>query len=117
MKTKQSFIAILIITLISSPICAQKKGLESINQRDLEIHMDFLASDEMKGRATGDPELLIAARYLAAQAKYLGLKSADEENGYYQYFKITENSYDREKCQMHIVPDGNVEIVNRDSLA
>ena len=116
MKLGHSFIAILIITLINSPIYGQKKGLESINQRDLEKHMDFLASDEMKGRATGDPGLLVAARYLAAQAKHLGLKSADEENGYYQYFKITENSYDRKKCQMHIVPDGNDEIVNRDSF-
>ena len=78
--------------------------------------MDFLASDELKGRATGDPGLLIAARYLVVQAKYLGLKSVDDRNGYYQSFEISEKSYDREKCQILIVPDGSDEIFNIDSF-
>lgn len=116
MRNRNLFIAILIITVISTPLLAQKKGLESINQQDLEMHMDFLASDELKGRATGDPGLLIAARYLAAQAKYLGLKSEDDKNGYYQSFEISEKSYDREKCQMFIVPAGSDAIVNQDSF-
>lgn len=116
MKNRKPFIGILIITVISTPLFAQKKGLESINQQDLELHMDFLASDELKGRATGDPGLLIAARYLAAQLKHLGLILPDKQNGYYQNYTISEKTYDREKSRIHIISDGSDVIVNQDSF-
>ncbi|MFH0757575.1 MAG: hypothetical protein V2B15_09830 [Bacteroidota bacterium] len=44
--------------------------MKSINVQDLKGHMEFLASDEMEGRKTGDQGLLVAARYLAVQAEH-----------------------------------------------
>src|SRR5437660_1163069 len=39
-------------------------------------HVKYLASPELKGRATGTPELEKAASYIAAQFKSAGLKPA-----------------------------------------
>ncbi len=105
-----------MLSLFAITSFAQKKGLESINRPDLEMHMEFLASDELEGRATGEPGLDIAARYLAAQVKHLGLISADPENGFYQYYAITEKAYDREKCQISILPKGKDAIINKESF-
>ena len=66
--------AILFAILVSSTLFSQKRGLESINGHDLKMHLEFLASDELQGRETGEPGLQIAARYLAVQAEQLGLE-------------------------------------------
>jgi len=43
-------------------------------------HVKYLASPELKGRATGSPELEKAASYIAAQFKSFGLKPVDGKN-------------------------------------
>ena len=43
-------------------------------------HVRYLASPELKGRATGSPELEKAAHYIASQFKSFGLKPADGKN-------------------------------------
>src|SRR5438094_8384347 len=40
-------------------------------------HVKYLASPELKGRATGSPELEKAAAYIASQFQSFGLKPAD----------------------------------------
>lgn len=116
MKSLQKITLVLLIILIALPAYSQKKGLQSIKQADLELHMEFLASDELEGRATGDSGLDIAARYLAAQAKHLGLKSADPENGHFQHYIISKKSYDRELCGVTITSEGNKPLVNKDAF-
>ncbi len=86
---------IVLASLLIAPAYAQKKGEESITVRDLEMHMQFLASDELEGRNTGEPGLQIASRYLAVQAEHLGLEPADSEGSYFQYYTIVERTYDR----------------------
>jgi len=113
MRTKQIFTLILFLGLTFFPVLGQKKGLQSINTHDLEMHMRFLASDELEGRDTGEPGLLVAARYLGVQADQLGLTAMDAENGFFQYYTIEEKSIDREKSQISILSTGE-EIINRD---
>jgi hypothetical protein len=43
-------------------------------------HVRYLASPELKGRATGSPELEKAAHYIAGQFRSFGLKPADGKN-------------------------------------
>jgi len=43
-------------------------------------HVRYLASPELKGRATGSPELEKAAHYIAKQYREFGLKPADGKN-------------------------------------
>lgn len=51
----------------------------------------FLASDALKGRGTGTPELKKAAAYIAGQFKALGIKPASGSS-YYQTFDVTTNA-------------------------
>ena len=52
-------------------------------------HVTYLASDELKGRASGSPELEKAAEYIASQFRTLGLQPAGENGTYFQTFEIT----------------------------
>lgn len=51
-------------------------------------HVRFLASDEMKGRANGSPELERAADYIAQQFKAAGLTPGGADGAWYQPFEI-----------------------------
>jgi len=105
--------AFLFAILVSSSLYSQKRGLESINSHDLKMHLQFLASDELQGRETGEPGLQIAARYLAVQAEQLGLQPVDPDRDYLQPYKIAEKSYDREKSMITISgADGTVSVSN-----
>lgn len=87
--------AFLFIFASFLPLLAQKKGMESINTKDLKRHMQFLASDELEGRDTGEPGLQVAARYLAVQAESLGLQPLDKDKDFLQTYYIQEKAYDR----------------------
>ena len=105
--------AILFAILVSSTLFSQKRGLESINGHDLKMHLEFLASDELQGRETGEPGLQIAARYLSVQAEQLGLQPVDPDGDYLQPYRIVEKSYDREKSMITITgSDGTVSVSN-----
>src|SRR5258707_3140660 len=49
----------------------------------------YLASDELKGRGDGSPELDRAADYIAEQFRLAGLSPAGDANSYFQGFDIT----------------------------
>src|SRR6266571_8098255 len=49
----------------------------------------YLASDEMKGRGDGSPELDKAADYIASQFRLWGLRPMGDSNSYFQDFELT----------------------------
>ena len=51
-------------------------------------HVDYLASDAMRGRGNGSPELEAAAEYVAAQFRIRGLQPAGENGSYFQTLEI-----------------------------
>lgn len=51
---------------------------------ELMAHIRFLASDELKGRKTGEPETKIAARYIAEQFRAAGLQNFNTVDDYMQ---------------------------------
>lgn len=55
-----------------------------ITKEKIEGHVYFLASDELKGRATGTNENKIAAQYLANAFRSYGAKQVPGANGYFQ---------------------------------
>jgi len=57
---------------------------QSINQQIIESHIGFLASDELKGRDTGSPELRIAAKYVESRFVEYGVKKVEGMNSYFQ---------------------------------
>lgn len=54
-------------------------------------YVKFLASESMKGRATGSPELEQAAAYIAAKFRALGLQPLHGDS-YYQDFDVTTSA-------------------------
>lgn len=107
---------VLLSCMFLLPLNAQKKGMKSIREQDLRMHMDFLASDELEGRATGEQGLDVAARYLAVQAANLGLEPAAEQDDYFQYYTLLERAYDREQSGITLVDSTGKKMVNRQNF-
>lgn len=57
----------------------------SLSRNEMEAQMRFLASDELRGRRTGEPGNRTAARYIAEQFRLLGLKPVGNAGDYYQH--------------------------------
>lgn len=68
---------------------AQVEKIENtIQQNKVEAHLRFLASDELKGRDTGSPELEIAARYIAERFRSYGLRIVEGADHFFQPVKL-----------------------------
>ena len=63
-----------------------------VTKDGLESKLRFLASDELRGRDTGSPELDIAALYIAENFRSYGLKVPDGMNSYFQPVNLIEKS-------------------------
>lgn len=57
---------------------------QTVDTNESASHIWFLASDELKGRDTGSPEIDIAASYIAAQFRKYGVLPVTGGSGYYQ---------------------------------
>ena len=62
----------------------------------------YLASDEMKGRGDGSPELDKAADYIAAQFRLWGLRPMGDNNSYFQHFEITTGAQAGPKTELQV---------------
>jgi len=102
-------IVLISVFLLSIQVCPQKEGINYIDIPDLETHMSILASDEMEGRATGEPGLDKAAEYLAKQAREMGLKAIDENNDYYQEYTLVNKQLDRNSSYITISHEDETE--------
>jgi hypothetical protein len=108
--------AIVLMALSSTSIFAQKNitGANTITASDLESHLSFLASPLLKGRMNGEEGLDIAARYIASQAKKIGLKPAGGTD-YYHPYTVIKKSIDLEKSYAKIA-DGKDSIFVKEPL-
>ena len=80
---------------LMSTISAQtdaEKAAETVDKNNIEGHIYFLADDLLKGRATGSPELKIAASYLANTLRGYGVKPNPKTGNYYQQVKLKQVS-------------------------
>src|SRR5438552_15917347 len=64
---------------------------EELDAQHYLAHVKLLASEAMRGRATGSPELETAAAYIAKQFKSSGLQPLDGKS-YLQAFPVTTNA-------------------------
>lgn len=67
----------------------RRTALQSITPEELRQHVAYLASDELEGRASGEPGLRMAAAYLAAYLETYGLKPAGDDGTYFQKFRVS----------------------------
>ncbi|MCB9916598.1 MAG: M20/M25/M40 family metallo-hydrolase [Planctomycetes bacterium] len=74
----------LALALLAALAADERATTPAVTAADLEAHVRFLASDELRGRATGTPENVRAARYLAGELERFGWAPAGDEGGYLQ---------------------------------
>src|SRR6266853_106488 len=75
----------LLLALAGALFAAEFKSNEYLD------YVKFLASPEMKGRATGSPELERAADFIAGQFRSMGLKPIHSKS-YFQDFEVTTSA-------------------------
>src|SRR5688572_22732854 len=66
----------LVLTTRAAAQSASTSAAATITPQDVKTHIDFLASDQLKGRDTPSPGLEMAADYIAKQFAAFGLKPA-----------------------------------------
>ena len=90
MKRKRYSIAPLFSFLLGlSLFAAGTLPLSELSADRYMQHVSFLASDDLKGRGNGSPELERAAEYIATQFRSFGLQTAGDNGTYFQKFDIT----------------------------
>ncbi len=94
--------AFLIVLLIATVATAQKSKTstppksnidQTVSLRETEAHLRFLASDRLRGRDTGSPELDIAADYIATEFQRWGVKPVPGAQGYFQPVPLERTVY------------------------
>jgi aminopeptidase YwaD len=90
MNSKKIFSAFLA-TALALAAAAARHNVEELDSQHYLAHIKFLASEAMRGRATGSPELEKAAAYIARQFKADGLQPLDGKS-YLQAFPVTTNA-------------------------
>ena len=104
MKRSRSFAALaLFFVLAVSGLGAGSLPLSELSADRYMQHVSFLASDNLKGRGNGTPELERAANYIAAQFRSLGLKPAGDGGTFFQKFEITTGVEFSSKNALQIV--------------
>lgn len=84
-------LSLLLSTLSFIAQTDAEKTKETVSKSDIEGHIYFLASDELRGRATGTQEIDIAASYLANTLRRYGVKPANN-GSYYQNVELENTS-------------------------
>jgi aminopeptidase YwaD len=89
-----AFLVALSTVYLNSIVAVPKARPASEAVSDLSAaryfeHVKYLAADDMKGRATGSPELEKAADYIASQFRTAGLRPMGDNNSYFQKFEVT----------------------------
>ena len=72
----------------------------AITAQDAFNHIEFLASDEMRGRDTPSPELELAAEYLAERFQELGLEGAGDDGSFLQWWPFQRTPLDPEASRV-----------------
>jgi len=78
-------ILLAFVLLVGAALSAATPPIDA--DRLLE-HIKFLASDDLKGRAAGSPELERAADYIAQQFKDIGLRPGGDDGSWFEPFQL-----------------------------
>lgn len=83
---KKSILSLFTLGLCLTGFAQSEADLvkSTVFKSDIESHIYFLASDELKGRQTGSDELDIAAAYIANNFRKYGVKPGGTDGTYYQ---------------------------------
>ena len=86
----------LLLAAMAAVGQSRAPGNDTIRKEDLSADLHFLASDEMRGRLTDTPEYSLAASWIEARFKRLGLKGVGEENSFTHRYSLTWSTLGKE---------------------
>jgi hypothetical protein len=94
---KKILFAIMVLSLISGSclkgqVTPKDKGLQSITLDVIKGQLEFLASDWMEGRATGEKGYYLASDYVASMFKVFGAAPAGDAGGFGGGFRMARNA-------------------------
>ena len=72
-------IRLFLLSVVALSSCSTTHPVQMPTIDGLRAHIEYLASDEMKGRDNGTPEGRKAAEYVAAQMEEIGLEPAGRD--------------------------------------
>ena len=87
MNRKHRLLTLFVLLAVSAGLWAAEQQTAIAPER-IKAHVEYLASQAMKGRGTGTPELNKAAKYIADEFKRDGLEPLDGKS-YFQKFRVT----------------------------
>ncbi|MBC7983067.1 MAG: M28 family peptidase [Candidatus Obscuribacterales bacterium] len=93
--------------LNTAPAAISTKVRPAVRTDTLRAHVEFLADDLLEGRGAGTRGHALAAAYVAAQFKQLGLKPAGDANSYLQSVPLLEATVVLPGSAAKFVRDGN----------
>lgn len=111
---KKAFLIILTLILININSSAQKEGLASIKKENLKSHMEFFASDELKGREFSTDANEIAALYLKTNIQRMGLKPGAGD--YFQHMPIAMVKSSVKESYLRVSDDSGRLLSSTDSI-
>src|SRR3970282_2071041 len=79
---------------LASPLAAQTPapGNGTIRKEALKADLFFLASDDMQGRLSEEPENRIASLFIRSRFERLGLKPMGPEGSFFQPYVLSKGS-------------------------
>ncbi|HEV8538960.1 MAG TPA: M20/M25/M40 family metallo-hydrolase [Bacteroidota bacterium] len=80
------YITLLVFTLSSFAGAQEALRSARITPQELQRHIKYLSSEELKGRRTGEEGNQMAAEYIAREFEQYGLKPAGDNGKYFQSF-------------------------------
>jgi len=82
------FIFIIPLVMALSVVIGWSPGRFDVSKAEIEQHIRYLSSDQLKGRKTGTPEIDSAAQYIADFFRSCGLQKLPGNTGYFQEVKL-----------------------------
>ncbi|MDH3648284.1 MAG: M28 family peptidase [Saprospiraceae bacterium] len=86
MKNRVQYLlfSLVVSTLATTPVFSQAQSEFGYDMSDVRMHLQFLSSDELQGRKTGELGNHVAARYISEQFRRIGLATASGMEDYFQ---------------------------------
>ncbi|HAR56276.1 MAG TPA: peptidase M28 [Idiomarina baltica] len=78
----------------------------SAQKQNIKAHLEFLASDDLRGRETGSRGHEIAAKYIASEFKQMGLQPAGDDGTYFQRIPFRISTLVPNSAKMSYSVDG-----------
>lgn len=97
------FVPLTLLIFSPIPAFSQLKGLKTITEDDLRMHLEFIAADEFRGRETPSPELEICNLYLAGLAKRIGLMPLMPDGSYFQTIPLSVTSVSKANTRLRLI--------------